>query len=128
MPYATQLWSFLPVGYFFSIVIETPVLLALLSARHTLRDRLIAGVWLTACTYPIVILVLPLLMADRTNAEYLWVAEIFAPVAECLLFWLVWIRRRPVSNAATLRDFAAVTLANLASFGLGELAHHLKWF
>ncbi len=117
---ADDLWRFLPWGYLFSIAVETPVLLALLSKRHSLRDRLLAGVWLTACSYPIVILVMPLAMNGWPNWVYLAVAETFAPASECLLFWLVWIRGREPDRAATCRDMIAVTLANLASFGFGE--------
>ena len=75
--------GFLPFGYLFSILIETPILLVGLSAHHPVRQRLFAGVWLTACTYPIVVLVLPLCI-DITESRtlYLWVAETFAPVAE----------------------------------------------
>jgi hypothetical protein len=57
-----NLWTFLPLGYALSLVLETPVLLVGLSPRHSIRRRLFAGAWLTACTYPIVILVLPQLV------------------------------------------------------------------
>src|SRR5450755_3998630 len=103
-----RLWSFLPIGYLISIAVETPVLLAGLSRRHSLRDRLLAGVWLTACTYPIVVIVMPLMMPpDKVSGGVaLAVEETFAPVAECLLFWLVWIRGRPADVRATLCDMA----------------------
>ena len=78
-----ELWRFLPVGYLFTVLIEAPILLLGLSPRHSMRRRLLAGFWLTACTYPIVVLVLPLLIADRT--VYLSVAEVFAPFAECMM-------------------------------------------
>ena len=106
------------VGYLITITVETAVLLVLLSRRHPVRVRLFAGVWLTACTYPIVWLVLPGLFAERWL--YLLVAETFAPAAECLLFWLAFARRERPDRRATLRDLLAITLANLASFGLGE--------
>ena len=52
---------------------------------------LFAGVWLTACTYPVVVLVLPLALdMDSHEALYLGVAETFAPVAECALFWMAF--------------------------------------
>ncbi|MGE3808929.1 MAG: hypothetical protein AB7K24_30055, partial [Gemmataceae bacterium] len=83
-----ELWSFLPRGYLFTIVVETPILLLCLATRHSLSRILFAGLWLTACTYPIVVLVLPLIF-DPTyeRTTYLLVAETFAPLAECLLFW-----------------------------------------
>jgi hypothetical protein len=114
------------VGYLLTIAVETAVLLALLSRRHPVRARLFAGVWLTACTYPVVWVVLPPLFADRL--WYLLVAETFAPVAECALFWFAFVRPLPRDNRSTLRDVVAITLANLASFGLGEVIHHYHGF
>jgi hypothetical protein len=116
-------WAFLPVGYLFSVLVETPVLLVGLSPRHPYGRRLFAGLWLTACTYPIVVLVLPEFFDTREQrALYLWVAETFAPVAECALFWAAW------GGRSVWRDFTAITLANLASFGLGEVMNHYRLF
>jgi hypothetical protein len=119
-----ELWAFLPRGYLFSITIETLILLVGLSPRHSLGRRLFAGVWLTACTYPIVVLVLPFCFdpAD-SRALYLLVAETFAPVAECALFWAAFGMRQEWGKWSMWRDFFVITLANLASFGLGELWH-----
>ena len=124
----TELWYFLPFGYLLSILIETPILLVGLSARHPLRRRFFAGVWLTACTYPIVVLALPLALANVSRATYLVVAETFAPLAECALFWLAYGEAEQLGKPSMWRDFAAVTLANLASFGVGEWLHRLAWF
>ena len=55
--FLVELWRFLPFGYLLTIAIETPILLFGLSPHHPKRRRLLAGVWLTACTYPIVVLV-----------------------------------------------------------------------
>jgi hypothetical protein len=111
------------VGYLLTVTVETAVLVALLSRRHPVRVRLFAGVWLTACTYPVVWVVLPPLFdLDTQRWLYLLVAETFAPAAECALFWFAFVRRLPrTDHGATFRDFAAITLANLASFGLGEV-------
>ncbi|HEX4611416.1 MAG TPA: hypothetical protein VH092_24695 [Urbifossiella sp.] len=108
-------------GYLFTVAVETAVLLAGLSRRHPVRARLFAGAWLTACTYPVVWLVLPGLFDGRT--AYLVVAETFAPAAECALFWLAFIRPNPPDRRATVRDMLAVVAANLASFGAGELIY-----
>lgn len=105
-------WTFLPLGYAASILIETPILLIGLASRHSLGARLFAGAWLTACSYPIVILVLPPLFEDRR--AYLVVAETFAPLAECVLFVIAFGGRTWKS------DCVVVTLANLASFLIGE--------
>jgi hypothetical protein len=123
----SELWRFLPVGYLFTVAVETPVLLLFLSRRHPLGRRLLAGLWLTACTYPVVVLVLPPLFAGSTRAAYLAVAEVFAPAAECALFWLAF-GARAAGRRETLRDFAVITAANLLSFLAGELAGAYGWF
>ena len=124
----TDLWRFLPVGYLFTVALETPILWLLLSPRHTQRRRLFAGLWLTACTYPIVVLVLPALFADSSRAVYLLAAETFAPAAECLLFWLAFGREKSADGSSLWRDFAAITAANLVSFLAGEAVGAYSWF
>ena len=123
-----ELWRFLPLGYLLTILIETPILVAGLSRRHPFRRKLFAGVWLTACTYPVVVLVLPLLFAPDQRFFYLVVAETFAPVAECVLFWLAFGDKEAIGTGAMWRDFAAIIVANLASFGIGEVMNAWKWF
>ena len=123
-----QLWHFLPLGYLLTILIETPILVVGLSLRHPLSRKLLAGVWLTACTYPVVTLVLPLMFAPDRRGLYLLVAETFAPVAECLLFWLAFGKGDEVTSRAMWRDFIAIIVANLASFGLGEVMNAWGWF
>ena len=110
-----ELWRFLPIGYLFTIAIETPILVLGLSRHHSIKRRLLSGVWLTACTYPIVVLVLPLVFVNQSRSTFLWVAETFAPVAECLLFWLAF------GKESRWRDFGVIVAANLASFLLGTL-------
>jgi hypothetical protein len=124
----SELWRFLPIGYLLTILIETPVLLVGLSRGHSLKRKLFAGVWLTACTYPIVVLVLPLLFAPDQRFLYLVVAETFAPVAECLLFWLAFGNREADGARSMWRDFIAIIVANLASFGIGEAMNIWRWF
>ena len=121
----SDLWYFLPIGYFVTILIETPVLLIGLGRKFTFKQKLLAGIWLTACTYPIVVIVLPAVFLGSPRWLYLTVAEVFAPVAECLLFWLAFRGTEAVSWA---RTFAVIILANLASFGLGEILNAYNWF
>lgn len=109
------------LGYLLTVAVETAVLLAGLSRRHPRRVQLFAGVWLTACTYPVVWLVLPPLFAERL--PYLIAAETFAPAAECALFWFAFARRLSRNPRATAADMTAITVANLCSFGLGEALH-----
>jgi hypothetical protein len=122
----TDLWRFFPLGYLLTVLIETPILIAGLSKRHPLRRKLFAGFWLTACTYPIVVLVMPLLFRSRTT--YLIVAETFAPVAECVLFWMAFGKKAEVATWSMWRDFIAIVVANLASFGAGEVLNAYNWF
>jgi hypothetical protein len=114
--------------YLLTVGVETPVLLAGLSRRHSWRRRVFAGLWLTACTYPVVWLVLPGLFAARW--AYLLAAETFAPAAECLLFWLAFVRGGRPNLRATARDLTAVVVANLTSFGVGEILQQTwpGWF
>jgi len=93
-----------------------------------LKRKLMAGVWLTACTYPIVTLVLPLLLAAYSRATYLLIAETFAPIAECTLFWLAFGSKSEQWRMSMWRDFGVIVLANLASFGAGELLNRWEWF
>lgn len=122
-PTADEMWAFLPIGYLQTILIEFPILWFGLSSRHSRGTRVAAGLWLTACTYPVVILVLPLTVWQWYGYEaYLLVAETFAPVAEVLLFRLLF--SNPTSPAEDsqrdgLRDAAVIVAANLASFLLG---------
>jgi hypothetical protein len=124
----SDLWLFLPLGYLFTVVIETPVLLIGLSRSLTLKQRLFAGFWLSACTYPIVVLVLPLLFASSTRGLYLLVAETFAPVAECALFWVVFRKYLEPGWDTLLRNLVVVVVANLLSFGVGEIFNSSRWF
>src|SRR5262245_42243392 len=124
----SELWLFLPVGYLITILVETPILLIGLSPKVTFKQKLLCGVWLTACTYPIVVLVLPTLMQGFPRWEYLSIAEIFAPVAECMLFWLAFRVKNLLETSDWVRCFVAIVIANLASFGMGEILNFYDWF
>ena len=124
----SELWKFLPFGYLLTILIETPVLLLGLPKPLNLRQRLLCGLWLTACTYPIVILVLPAIFLDNSRTLYLAIAETFAPVAECLLFWFAYRKIELLSTGAWVQAVAVIVVANLASFGLGEGLNAYSWF
>lgn len=125
----SDLWRFLPIGFCLSVALEAPVLLVGLSPRHSVWRRLWSAVWLTACTYPIVILVLPQLIwrpwSDAGYWPYVATAEVFAPVAECVLFWLAFWTGTLADNQGSpsrrefFRDMAAIVAANLTSFLVG---------
>lgn len=121
-PDPAEAWAFLPWGYLATVAVELPVLLVGLSARHTIRDRVLAGFMLTAFTYPLVVCVLPpLIWATCGRGWYLVVAETFAPLAECVLFQAAF--GRTTDRGSAWRDAAAIIVANLLSFGLGEAWH-----
>ena len=124
----SDLWRFLPVGYLFTIMIETPVLIIGLSPKVSLKQKIAFGVWLTACTYPVVVLVLPAIFFCQSRALYLLVAETFAPVGECLLFWLAMRRKDMLGTGDWARCLIAIVIGNLASFGGGEILNHYGWF
>jgi hypothetical protein len=113
-----ELWRFILPGFALTIGIETIVLLIGLSKSHSIKRRLWCGVWLTACTYPIVVLVLPLAMRGMSYTSYLIVAETFAPAVECALFALLY-HDGTMAMRERLRDFGAIVVANLLSFGIG---------
>jgi len=124
----SDLWFFLPFGYLLTILIETPILLVGLSKKLLFKQRFLCGVWLTACTYPIVVLVLPTLMQGFPRLQYLAIAETFAPVAECFLFWLAFRKPTILETADWVRSLTAIVIANLASFGVGEILNYYGWF
>jgi hypothetical protein len=130
-PPTNFLWLFLPVGYLVTILIETPVLIFGLAPKITFKQKLLCGVWLTACTYPVVVLVLPTLMLDYLNTSrglYLAVAETFAPLGECFFFWLAFRGKGLLGPGEWLRCLGAIIIANLASFLLGEVLNYYGWF
>jgi hypothetical protein len=81
--------------------------------------------WVAALVW----LVLPPPFAGEPRWAYLLVAETFAPVAECAIFWFAFVRPPPRAEpdanerpgGAPARDFAVIALANLCSFGFGEV-------
>jgi hypothetical protein len=132
IPDPEALWRWLPWGYLMTAALEAPVLMAGLGPtfasrlrcarqaaqpgdrRYAVRQRLAAALWLTAVTYPIVAVALPLLLWPRASyATYVVVAESFAIVVECALFRAAW--------RGTPRDLVVVALANVVSATAGSL-------
>jgi len=121
-------WLQLLMSYGLTVVIESPILMVALSWAHPWRHRLFAGVWLTSCSYPVIALVLPYFISTAESwPTYVVAAEVFAPVFECFLFWLVFDRPRTCARAMLGRDFGAIIVANLTSFGLGTLLSGWLW-
>ena len=125
---AGELWFFLPFGYLITILIETPILLFGLSPKLSIKQKLLCGIWLTACTYPIVVLVLPTVFYGSERWLYLLVAEIFAPVAECLILWIAFRGKSLLDSKDWIRCWTTIVIANLLSFGIGEIINYCGWF
>lgn len=123
-----SLWLFFPIGYLTTVLIETPFLVFGLSPKLSIKQKLLCGIWLTACTYPVVVLVLPAAMQDFSRTAYLIVAESFAHFGECVIFWLAFRGRGDFEMKDWLRSFAAILLANFASFMIGEVLNYHSWF
>jgi len=123
------LWSFLPWGYALTVAIEILVLLACMSRDASLLRRVTLGLLMTAFTYPIVVLVLPLIVWPMWGyTAYVTIAEVFAPLAEC---WLFSQAMGPVAGTLASwnrwRDWGAIVAANLASFLGGGYLAGLVW-
>lgn len=117
---ASSLLLFFPLGYFATVALEAPWLLFGLSAPTSLRKKIFASFWLTACTYPVVAVALPLLLGNWSSNYhlYLLLAESFAIAAECILFVFAFY---PMSTHSQIRNAAVIAMANLSSFGFGSL-------
>lgn len=124
----SQLWLFFPIGYLTTILIETPILLVGLSPKLSFKQKLMCGIWLTACTYPIVVLVLPALMQDFSRDLYILVAESYAHFGECVIFWLAFRDKLELGTKDWIRCFIAILGANFASYSIGEVLNYFRWF
>lgn len=108
------------VGYFSSVLIETSVLLFALAKRYSVKQKIFAGFFLTAYSYPFVLFVFPFIWNPyRQFFIYALVSELFAPISECAVFYLLFHRGKNLSRSLRAKDYAAVVLANLASFIAG---------
>jgi hypothetical protein len=56
------------------------------------------------------------------------VAETFAPLAECILFWLAYGKSEELGKRSMWQDFATIVIANLTSFLAGEIMGAFGWF
>lgn len=109
-------------GYAFTITVEALVLLVGLSKPHSYARRVAAGVWLPACLYPFLWLLLPhFIDFTRQRPIFASVGEIFISFAKCGLFYLAFQHGRGLTRREQARDWLAISLANFTSFALGEL-------
>jgi hypothetical protein len=121
-----NLWIWMPICFVLTVAIELPCLAWGLSARHAWKVRLFSAIWLTACTFPMVWLVIPPLFEGALTPQSppwdVLTAEVFAASAECLIFYraFIWGRYPTAGRCPTVIDFATIVLANILSFGCGE--------
>jgi len=111
-------------GYSVTAVVEALVLITCLSKRHSVVQRIGAGIWLNACSYPAVVLSLPwYLLVPGSRWLYVSVAEGFAVGVELLLFFAVFGDRSDAgfARAGRWRDGFAIVFANFCSFLVGEV-------
>lgn len=110
------------MGYLITISIETPVLFVGLGNRYSAKEKLFAGAFLTACSYPFVTIFFPMIWNPYEQyTTYMTVSEIFAPLSECAIFAWIFHQRKSLSKKARAWDMFVVILANLISFLAGEL-------
>lgn len=119
------------VGYILSLVVELPVLVLGLSPSHKLNEKVLAGLWLTACTYPAFSWVFPSFIHEPVLLTF--VREAYAALGEAFLFWLAFVKL--AGGTSLRRDILVVILANVLSFLFGELLKAtgviwtiLEWF
>jgi len=104
-------------GWALAAPIEAAVLFFGLDSAHPRLVRAIAGPALTACTYPVLVLVVPALIDPAWSfAAYATAGEVSVVAAECALFFLAVGRR-----ASAARGALAIVAANAASFVAGEI-------
>lgn len=110
------------LGYLLTISMETPILFFGLANRYSLKQKLFAGAFLTACSYPFVAVFFPMIWDPYENYNtYIVVSEIFAPLSECVIFAWLFQRRKPgLTLKQRMFDFAAIIAANLFSYLFGE--------
>ena len=114
---------FLLVAGIITIVIEGTVLWFGLGRRYSAGEKLFFAVWLTATTYPVVVLVLPSFMSTtQPSSSYLLAAESFAIVTEGTLFT---IGSAYLEKSVYFKELGVIVIANLISFGCGELFFRL---
>jgi hypothetical protein len=109
---------------------ETLVLLVGLSKLHSLIQKICAGLWLNACSYPAVTLWLPAyLVTSGSRLSYVIGAEGLAVGMELILFLGVFGGPPGVATGASrARDCYAIIAANACSFVVGEVLTIARWW
>jgi len=89
-----------------------------LSRRHSVKSRIAAAAWLSSCTVPVVLLVIPHFLPVIWHWLGAWsdIASLLVlDVAACLLFWLVFGNRSQLGKWSMYRDLISVGSALLLS-------------
>ena len=116
-------WFYLVVGYVLTVIVELPILVVGLGTEHSLRRKIAAGFWLTACTYPVVVLV------------YRPCSGPLPGVRDGSTFPSPSHSRRSANavcsggiDRLSQRDVVAIVVANLSSFAMGEILGGWGWW
>lgn len=105
----------------FTVVLESLVLFLCLTPDIQPRQRLIAGLSLSLITFPFVNILFPMLLSPFENKIVFYViAEMFACLTECLLFWF-FFNRSKTKDKQFFSNIIAIVFANFFSFSLYEL-------
>jgi hypothetical protein len=103
------------VPFFFkTYALELPIYYLFLRKTRDFLQILNADLVLNLATHPIVFFIIPMVLAvfQATYMQYLFIAEIFAPVTEALILYYFF-------KLSLRRAFAAAILANLFSWSVG---------
>lgn len=112
-------------GYLLTISLETPVLIFGLAKVYSLKEKVLAGISLTAFSYPFVAVIFPLVFDPYEHyGTYILVSEVFAPLSEIALFTWLFQKGKELKPKERFNDFAVIVAANLLSYLTGEL---LRW-
>ena len=123
-PEPNDAWRFLWIGYLFTVAIETPVLLVGSPNAIAYGIDCWPGIWLNACSYPIVVLVFPYLVWVPFGRRVSWrLPRPSLRWPNAALFWLAFGNPQERFRRSMYQDFATIVVANLASFLIG-----LWWF
>jgi hypothetical protein len=111
-------WVFLIIGYLATVAIEAPVLIAGLSTQRSRQARIAAAFWLTACTYPVVVLTLPAIAGSSNDwVTSLLLAEVVVACGKSCSGGMMCGRQL---IGGPQRDDLVILVANILSAALGQ--------
>ena len=124
----SDLWRFFPLGYLFTILIETPILLARTFTKTFNQaktdSRCVAdGLHLSNRRPGHAAHIRQHLARDLSGSR-----RNFRARGRVHLFWLAYGKSEEFGKRSMWQDFATIVVANLASFMGGEILNAYGWF